>query len=541
MAECFSLTGKQWILPNELAVPAQDIAKFLMKKRLLHTPPIHGHYPDMNRAVQRIRKAVLSKEHIGIFGDYDCDGITATAQLLRYFRRHSLEPVTRLPHRVHDGYGLQEENIQWFAKKGVSLIITVDTGITGIPAVAAANALGIDVLITDHHKPQAEIPSAYAILHPMLSPNCPEPHPSGAGVVLALLEELEDGQWDEQDVDTALAMIGTVADVVPLLGANRTLVQKGLLSLATIRDCPLADLRDSTRASTSTDVAFRIAPRINAAGRMSDPSVALSAIVEGGEALVMLDELNEQRQAQMVFLYEEALQSIAEPSSESLLWVAGAQYPHGIIGLLAGKLTERYGKPSCAVTIDGDTCTASLRSPDKYHVTDGLTRCKHLLSAYGGHAQAAGCSFPLSHIDDVQDALTKDVESHVDVKLLRPCITVDAKLTPKEITVSLLEELQTLEPYGQKNPEPRFILQNVSMEDMRLVGADESHLQCKIGNCKAIGFGLGSLHTDCNEKMDVLCRIGIDEWNGRRQPQIFIEDVRLSRQVRDSLPSGTLV
>ena len=531
MAEPLSLTGKRWnISQHALQRSASTIVHNLIAERQLEQGKARGTYPDIHRVVTRIQGAVSKNECVGIFGDYDCDGITAAAQLVRYFRRHNTEPTVRLPHREHDGYGLQSETVQWFAQKGVTLLITVDTGIASVEEVNLANSLGIEVIITDHHKPHAEIPSAFALLHPQLSTEYPEPHPAGAGVVYDLITALENNNWEDKDTDTTLAMIGTVADLVPLQGGNRQLVQEGLASLRRLKHCPLAELRESTNSFTSADIAFRIAPRINASGRMSDPSVALSALLEGGPALAMLDELNEQRKALMHDLYNEAVDSFEKPQNLPLLWAASETYPHGVIGLIAGKFTEQFGKPSCVVNISDEVCTASLRSPSCYHITDGLTRCSALLTSFGGHAQAAGCTFPLKHLPALQQALLEDILEHTSEHDLIPSQHIDGVLTLQDITLPFIENLSMLEPYGQGNTEPRFLLQNVQFESVRSVGTDNAHLQCAIGGHKAIGFNLGQLEDACTQKLDIVCRLGIDTWSGKKHSQIVIEYLRVAQR-----------
>jgi single-stranded-DNA-specific exonuclease len=337
VAELLSLTGKRWIEPLTLVLDGrQSLSQRIAMERGLLAPPAQGTYPAMQQATERVHRAIASGECVGLFGDYDCDGITSAAQLVRFFRRQNIEPVVRLPHRVHDGYGLQQESVEWFATQKVTLLITVDTGIASVTEVEQANSLGIDVIVTDHHRPAENIPNAFAILHPSLSPNFPKPHPSGAGVVYDFLFALEHGQWEGKESDCALAMIGTVADLVPLLGRNRVLVQRGLECLQQLSNCPLADMRDRTKTASSTDVAFRIAPRINAAGRIDDPLIGLRALLEGGEALSQLDALNEHRQTLMRQCVDDAIRGIADPDSAFLLWTASSEYPHGIIGLLRG-------------------------------------------------------------------------------------------------------------------------------------------------------------------------------------------------------------
>jgi len=492
----------------------------------------------MARAVARIRLAMERGETIGIFGDYDCDGITGVAQIVRFFRRHSVHPHVILPHRVHDGYGLKRHTMETFGVHGITLLITVDTGITAVAEIGEAKKKwGIDVVITDHHHLQEELPPAFAILHPLLAPAFPPPYPSGAGVAHALIRGLEGERWEGSETDHALAMIGTIGDLVELKGTNRTLVQQGLIALHELTSGPLALFADSVRTGknplTSTDIAFRLAPRINAAGRMEDPSIALTALLEGGEALARLSSLNTRRQESTAKLLEESYRLLGLPERfdlsvvatlPPLLCSASPAFPEGIIGLIAGRLTEMYGRPSFVTSISDGECTASLRSVSAYHITEGLERVSDLLSTFGGHAQAAGCTFTLKNLEELQRRLTEDVAAHTNPEDLRPALEIDAILNPNDISISFCEQLRHLEPFGQGNPEPFFLLKNIRLEQPRRVGKEGAHLQGRIAGFKVIGFRLGHLSDDAARPLDVVCKLSIDTWNGNRAPQLIIED-----------------
>ena len=484
----------------------------------------------MHRAVERIHHAIDRKEGIAIFGDYDCDGITAVSQLQRFFARRGVKPVLRLPHRVRDGYGLSASITEELKDAGITLLITADTGSTAVEEIAKLNEYGIDTIVTDHHQLRDELPPAYAIIHPIVSKH-PAPHPSGAGVVYTLLCALEGGPWEGQDTDTALAMIGTVADLVPLRGENRALTLLGLQALNRIADEPLAHLRDRCRNGnaplTARDVAFRIAPRINAAGRIEEPDTALRALLEGGAYLEQLDALNESRQRQTRTLMDEALASIDEHNIPPIISMVSDTFPHGIVGLLAGRLTEQFGRPSLIAHTNGNECTASLRSPPCYNIAQGLSRCSDHLLSFGGHAQAAGCRFAHHTFPSLVEALTADIEEHIDTDQLVPTLDIDAEISAGNITLQFCDALTALEPFGQGNAQPRFLLRSVHLDNARTCGKESTHLQARIGGIKCIGFGLGAFasHT---EKLDIVATISIDEWNGNKQPQLVVEDISLS-------------
>src|SRR3989338_465729 len=534
MLQTLSLRGKKWqarhgsVLDQLPVTDASTVRRTLTLSRgLLESGFTIPSPPDLARAVERIRHAVATRESVGIFGDYDCDGITAAAQMVRYFERKGMTPTVRLPHRVHDGYGLSERIAEEWIAQGIKLLITVDTGISAIEPIRMLQIKGIDVIVVDHHHVPAEVPPAFALLHPALTPGFPLPHPSGAGMAFLLLNALENGAWEDMHGDRALAMMGTVGDLVELRGVNRAIVQRGLLSFQSMQEGPLAALRDSvgsTAALTSTDIAFRIAPRLNAAGRMDDPTLALNAILRGGAYIERLHQLNRARQEiteTLVLRVTEEMQRDAP-----LMASASAEYPHGIIGLIAGSLTESTGRPSIVAAIDGEYATGSLRSPACYHVTEGLSKVSDLLESFGGHAQAAGCSFRVNRWKELTKRLSEDIAAHVPMRDLVPSIDIDARIETSAISLAFVDALDALQPFGQGNPEPRFLLQNIQATALRRVGTDGAHLQARIAGHKAVGFRMGSLFDQLSCPLDIVCRIGVDNWNGKRGVQVFVEDAR---------------
>ncbi len=490
--------------------------------------------PDLQRAVRRVADALARKEGIGIFGDYDCDGITATAQMVRYFRRRGIEPNVRLPHRVHDGYGLSTAIADEWIAKGIRLLITVDTGISAIDAITKLQESGIDVVIVDHHHVPEELPPAYALLHPALTPGFPEPHPSGSGMAFLFLQALEGGAWEDMHTDRALAMMGTVADLVELKGINRRIVAQGLQSLCEVRSGPLAALRDSVKTGgslTSTDIAFRIAPRLNAAGRMDDPMLALHALLDGGAHIDRLHELNQSRRDITGDLVERA-RTETDRNGGLLMASKSRDYPHGIIGLIAGALTEATGCPSMVGAEHGKLVTASLRSPRSYHMTEGLSRIRHLLQSFGGHRQAAGCTVAVDHWQEVTDRLSADIASQLTREDLRPTTEIDAEIRSADVSIHLADALAALEPFGQGNPEPRFLLRSAIIGNTRCVGDDGKHLQMRVDGVKGIGFGLGFLESALGKPMDIVCRVGVNVWQGKREVQLSVEDMKVSSHAK---------
>lgn len=535
-----SLTGRRWTVKNP--IPCDDVIATLLQTRKIDAlgegeiVDDFGHdgrlFRDFEIAAERVKRVIDTKESVAIFGDYDCDGIAGTCLLVRFFERHGIRALPRLPHRVRDGYGLKPHAVEELASRGIRLIVTVDTGVTAGESVALAKKKGIEVVIIDHHQLPAVLPDAVAIVHPSLTFAEMDPSPCGAGAAFSFIRAYEksvgNDEWAGFDTDVALAAIATVADVMELRGANRTLTHRGLQALAGMREGPLHLLclhAGLTAPFSSRDIGFGIAPRINAAGRMADPTIALLALLGDEPSLMRLQELNNERRLLVQELCDELFER-AEKSIDSMLCFTDERFSAGVCGLLAGKLTERFGKPSLVGWVNGDRCTASLRSIAGYNVTDGLTRVAAILETFGGHAMAAGCTFRKNDFAKLAERLAHDVGKHVTD--WTPTLEADAHLDATLVTEELCERLRCLEPFGQGNPEPRFIVGATTLQEPRLIGKDKKHLQARVAGRKVIGFGLGHLEFPQNKKLDLLCRIGINEWQGKRVPQMQLDDIRIS-------------
>lgn len=532
LTETKSLTGKKWVLQEN--AQNGEVMKQLAARRginLLDPPTWQSlvnpvTLGDMGKACDRIHNAVSRREIVGIIGDYDADGITGTVQLVRFFRRNYLEPEVILPNRIKHGYGVRSTFVEDLHAKGVSLIITVDTGVGAIEEIAQARALGIDVIVTDHHSCHATLPDAL-IVHPFAKSKHSNINLSGSGVVFTLLRALENDDWEEKNIDVTLAAIGTVADVMPLTGENRVIVALGLEAMSNGKDDPVFDLARSTvkddEMIASSDIGFRIAPRINAAGRIADPYIAYKALLEGGEAIHMLNALNEERK-KMVMQVMEEVEEVIDISKPILILHSPSFHP-GIVGLIAGRLCEKYGRPALVGAVRGDTVTCSLRSISKYHITEALGRCSEYLEGFGGHAAAAGCRASRVHWAAFADVLRCDAENELKTMDLVPSINIDLALSAEDISLELIHNLSKLEPFGAGNPEPRFLLKNQMISGMRTVGKEDQHLQCFVSGIKSVGFGLGNLLPSISDQIDVVCRLGVDKWDGTERVQVFVEDM----------------
>lgn len=530
MSDRLSYSGRRWIVPSHIARGA-DLVEVLRAERGLNDAQLtipqrfREHAQEMKAVIET---AIRERKQIGIFGDYDCDGVTSTALLIRFFRRHGIRPFVRLPHRVHDGYGIQCKHVEAMAKQGVQLLITVDTGVSAHEPIALARKHGMDVLVLDHHHVADTLPEATSILHPALFHDMPEPHPAAAGVTYLAISCWEQSAWEDRENDQILSMIGTIADVVPLRGINRTLVREGLEALQSVRSGPLAELANQVRLRDlplgSIDVAFRIAPRINAAGRLGDPILALRALLEGGTFLAQLEQLNRDRQERTEERWEHLLEHL--DTSSPLLSAIHADYEPGIVGLLAGRLTERFGKPSLVGHINGDRVTASLRSTNQYDIAQGLHRQRHHLLSYGGHAQAGGCTFACENAGDLLTEFAADIAERVPEECLVPTLQVDAVLNASDVSLDLLRSLQSLQPFGEGNTEPLFLLRDVQCTELRRIGNDATHLKFLVDNIGGIGFGKGSMDIDLQQPSDILCRLSENTWNGSTSVQLQLVDAR---------------
>jgi single-stranded-DNA-specific exonuclease len=530
-----SLTGRRWVLRS--TEQPENVCVFLTALRGISLFDVHAFRDpsslgDAPAAAARVHRALKENEGIGIVGDYDADGITGTVQLVRFFHRRGASPRVVIPHREQDGYGLKAYFIEQLARAGVTLLLTVDMGISHHDEIALARERGMDVIVLDHHRTGDALPHAF-LVHPNLPGRAyHNPHLSGSGVVYSFLRLLENkDNWPGRGVDLALAAVGTVADVVPLVGENRTIVARGLDVLNAPDGVPalspLLAFADSVRTGDlplkSRDVAFHLAPRINAAGRISDPWIAFDALLTGGQALKDLEQLNQERQdatEEGMDLCEGMLDG-----RRAFLAAASPAFPPGIVGLLAGRLVEKYGKPAMVGSVREFRVVASLRSIEGYDVAAALERCRDHLCSCGGHAKAAGCVCDRDQWGKLKNALQEDAAERLDPATLHPRIVIDCEISPEAVREPLIVELQRLEPHGEGNPEPVFLLRNVSIADRRRVGKSQKHLKCKVRDLKAVGFGFGELMQEIPERCDVACKLQMNRWQGREEVQVVIEDI----------------
>ena len=498
---------RRWIIPQAVGGDAPDgipslVAQILRARGLADsdmsaflTPHLTNDGPpmlDLDRAVDRLRRALAARERIVVYGDYDVDGIAGSAILVRAFRHFNVAVSAYIPNRYEEGYGLNAAALRQLAADGATVVLTVDCGVTAVAEAALARELGIDLIITDHHHPPAVLPDAYALVNPRRPGDVsPDKDLAGAGVALRLARALlgDLAYAVKEDELLQLCALATVADVVPLRAANRAIVTAGLVAL---NKAPITGVRALVdRAGlklgriNASDIGFGLGPRLNAAGRINDAQDALRLLLteEQPEAKVLADKL-EERNLERQRLTNDVVRgareaAIAYPDGWVTV-VAAPEWQAGIVGLAASRLVEDRGRPAIVIAIDGDEGKGSCRSISSVHIAEALDRCDDLLIKHGGHAMAAGFSIKAQDIDAFRERLDAVVREMLGGVRPVPSLSVDAAIDPETLTPRLALELAMLEPCGALNPRPHLLLRDVRVYGIRQVGADADHLRCKI-------------------------------------------------------------
>ena len=503
---------------------------------------------DMDRAVRRIRQALEKGQHIAVFGDYDVDGITATAILVDYLRRCGAEVSHYIPRRIEDGYGLSADALGTLRSRGVDLVVSVDCGITGVEEVDYAASLGMDVVVTDHHECKEELPRAAAVVDPH-RPDCPYPfkHLAGCGVALKLVLALGGESREEALLSRycTLAAIGTVADVMQMSDENRTIVSRGLASIgrsdfiglhALLREAGLSD-----KAVTSVQIGFVLAPRINAAGRMGAADMAadllLSTDPHQAERLAReLCALNRERQSVEQAIYAQAVEQIEQsPAQErSALVLASDTWHQGVVGIVASRLSEKYACPSFMIHLSGGTGKGSCRSWGGFNLFAALESCSDLLLDFGGHELAAGFTIEEKNIPAFRQRMNQYARKFRGGKAPVSCLQVDVSIGQAgRVTLSEVEALDALEPYGAGNARPVFCLRGATLERVQNVGQNR-HLKLRLGKGCAqfdgIFFSTVAERCGCavGDRVDAAFYLQINEFRGSRTVQLQMVDIRPS-------------
>ncbi|MBR1708110.1 MAG: single-stranded-DNA-specific exonuclease RecJ [Clostridia bacterium] len=489
---------------------------------------------DMDKAVAVILDAMDKKEHITVFGDYDVDGVTATAILVTWLRKQRAQVDYYIPDRHGEGYGLNVNAVEEIAKRS-QLLITVDCGITSTKETARAKELGMRVIITDHHQLGAELPECEAVLNPLLG-EYPFRYLCGAGVAFKLVHALGgteaiEGLWD-------LAALATVADIVPLRDENRVIVHYGLRAMVETRRPGLKALFDISNVQgtpTSSDIAFKLAPRINAGGRLAlaSQSVELLTTRNEGKAREIAERLNgfnDKRKELEAGIFQEAIQAVTETvdfTKDKVIIVCGKDWELGVVGLVASRLVERYHWPAIVLSKNAEEiCVGSVRSIPGINIFEVLSQCSDLFVRFGGHAQAAGVTIAYANLPALRERVNEVIEKSIDKTVYIPTAEYDLEVSPEEITDDFVQAFNVMQPVGFGNPAPIFYLPAQKITDVRTLGKEGLHLRMSIGNennpFSGIWYRRGNLVSEIPEMADILASLQINVWREQRSIQCEI-------------------
>jgi single-stranded-DNA-specific exonuclease len=502
----------------------------------------------MSTAVTRIRRALRGGERMAVYGDFDADGVTATALLVETLRALGGRVQPYIPHRVDEGYGLNEEALSELGRDGISLVVTVDCGIRALDEVAHANHLGLDVIITDHHSVGSRLPRSVAVIDPQRREGVFD-ELAGCGVAYRLAQALlrshrqipvadREAALEEEDL-VDLVALGTVADMVPLRGANRALVRRGLERINAMERPGIKALcRQAGLEPGQVDAAaigYILGPRLNAAGRLAHAETAYRLLVtrdadEAARLATELDGLNRERQELTRDAQEMARQMVLEAGDDVLLFAAAPEFLPGIVGLVASRLVDDFYRPAIVVEVGEKTSRGSCRSIPDFHITRALEACEDLLVRFGGHALAAGFEVASHNLSELTERLRRLAAEHLaDVELM-PVLTVDAEVDLSHMSWDLRQQLSRLEPCGYANPQPLFVSRGVPVRTHRAVGREGRHLKLALSDGSAtwdaIAFRQGEWAGRLPATIDVAYYLEVNEWNDRRQLQLNVQDIR---------------
>ena len=522
-----------------------DVKSFLAADgRLLNDARL---LPNMDGAISRLKAALDSSEIIGVFGDFDTDGITGTALLIRALGELGATVFPYIPDRVEEGHGLNDDAVRLLKSRGVSLLITVDCGATSVAEVELAASIGIDTIITDHHTMLPVWPDAVAVINPQHPDSrYPDRHLTGVGMSFKLMEALyqELGEpWPEHLLE--LVALGTVADVGPLIGENRFLVKQGLVQLNATQSPGLLALAESAGlkmgALDTGSLSFGLIPRLNGAGRLGRADVSLELLttmskVDASRHAEELNITNRERQALTSRGVEQAQAQLegAFPSDSPppIIIVKSEEWIPGILGLIANRLSEEHYRPAVAISQGSEFSRASARSIPEFDVIAALAGSEKLFTKYGGHHQAAGFTVPTRSLPAVEQNLFEEARKHLDGVDLRPSLSIDGQVALADFTHENFSFIQSLEPFGAENPAPVFLTRRARVVESRLVGAQKQHIKLRAWHAgttvDAIAFRQGDKIGETRGEVDLVYTVGLDTWGSRPKLQLTVLDIRKS-------------
>jgi single-stranded-DNA-specific exonuclease len=534
-------------------VTSADSAKSFLSPRLgaLRDPFL---IKDMDRAVELITDFILKKKSITVYGDYDADGLTATSLLFDFFSRLEIPISFYIPHRLEEGYSLNEKAIRKIAGGSTGIIITVDCGISSQSEIALAQELGMEVIVTDHHQLPADFVPICPTINPLRSDSSfPFKELSGVGLAFYLTIAIRSNLREigffqnksEPDLRFYLDLvaIGTVADIVPLIEENRILVRSGLNVLKETRRPGIKELLrvsgiKNNQVITTYDIAFKLAPRLNAIGRLGPATKAVHLLTtddktEASAIATQMDSLNAQRQEIQNGIFSECrerIDKIKDLERRRTIVLFNPQWHRGVVGIVASKIVEEYYRPTLILNVEGDLLKGSGRSIDGFNLYKALSDLSDLLKQFGGHDHAAGVTLESKDIEEFCDRFEELASKRIDTKDMTPKIEVDTKLGLEYITPQILKEIEILPPFGYKNPEPIFWAGPLKVVSSKVVGKD--HLKLKIKEkgitFDCIAFGKGAFHSLEGKSVDILFQIETNTWQGIESIQLVIVDLRIN-------------
>ncbi|GGJ83954.1 single-stranded-DNA-specific exonuclease RecJ [Lentibacillus kapialis] len=494
---------------------------------------------DIDKAAERVHRAVNADESILVYGDYDADGVSSTAIMIKTLHELGAHCNYYIPNRFTEGYGPNEEAFRTAYQNGYQLIITVDTGIAAVDEAALAKQLGIDLIITDHHEPQEQLPDAYAIIHPKCSPNYDFKELAGAGVALKLAERLL-GYFPKHLLD--FAAIGTIADLVPLIGENRVIASYGLQTLSRSRRPGLKALLkvcDIEGGITEEDIGFSIGPRLNAVGRLQNADLAVHLLLtdvqdEAEEIADMIQSINQERKNIVNAIVKEAEEMTGSVEDQGVIVVAKEGWNQGVLGIVASNLVRKYDRPAIVLSIlsEDGVMKGSARSIPAFDLFTNCMKIRNTFTHFGGHSQAAGMTLPIENLQILQVELNNLIHRELSSEDFTQEIEIAKSIALPEINEELVEEIRQLAPFGMANPKPVFQLEDIPAEK-RQIGNNKNHLKIQFRHqnktLDGIGFGLGKLFYYLTPKtpISVVGELGINEWNGYRKVQMIVQDIKI--------------
>lgn len=517
----------------------EEVNKFLNPTRMDFYNPFL--LPDMEKAVDRITKAVENKENITIYGDYDVDGITSITLLKNFFANSNIDVKTYIPNRLEEGYGLNKDAIREISYSETKLIITVDCGITGIQEIEYAKKIGIDVIVTDHHEPGEEIPNCIAVIDAKRKDSkYPFNQLAGCGVAFKLMQALAT-KWKLPEKEYLkfldIAAIGTISDIVPLIDENRVIAKLGLMLVERTNNIGLKTLIDlcGFKKIDSTMVSFGLSPRINACGRLGHADEALELFLANDKNTTTklakkMNEYNTARQQVERKIYDEAVKEIIKEKDKPAIVLGKEGWHHGVAGIVSSKITDEYFKPSILICFEGDEGKGSGRSIPGFDLHEALMECSTYLEKFGGHSMAVGITIKKDKFKEFKKVFTEYAESK-NISDIVPIINIERKVELKDVDIKSVKELQKLEPFGEQNKMPLFLIENLKIVSIRSL-SEGKHLKILLKQdnffIDAIGFNMGDLTEQykIEDKVDIVGTIDINVFNGNENVQLTIKDMR---------------